>query len=201
LERRFVLKLLALSSAFPALPTRVLAAFRSVHSSLPARPLFKALNPHMDATVTAIAELVIPQTDTPGAKAVRVNQFIDVILAEWYYDEDRTKFLAGLVDVDVRTQLWFGKNFVDVSPLQQTSILEQLGDGMAQAVTSLASSPRGYRGVDPEPEDNSYFMFRRLTLTGYFTSEAGFTQQLHEEIIPGHYDGCMTAAAAPKKAQ
>ena len=45
MKRRAVLKLLALSSAFPALPTRVLAAFRSVHSSLPARPLFKALNP------------------------------------------------------------------------------------------------------------------------------------------------------------
>jgi hypothetical protein len=105
----------------------------------------------MDATVTAIAELIIPQTDTPGAKAVRVNQFIDVILAEWYSDEDRAKFLAGLVDVDVRTQLGFGEKFVDVSPLQQDCILAQLGDGMVQAVTALASSPRGYRGVDPEP--------------------------------------------------
>jgi len=34
-------------------------------------------------------------------------------------------------------------------------------------------------------------MFRQLTLTGYFTSEAGFTQQLREEIIPGRFDGCF----------
>jgi hypothetical protein len=202
LDRREVLKLLALSSALPALPTEVLAAFRAIHSSLPSAPLLKALNPHMDSTVTAMAELLIPQTDTPGAKSVRVNEFIDVILADWYSEDDRAKFLAGLASVDARSHLLFGKNFIEVSSEQQAGILRLLGDEMAQAVNALAAAPRGYRGSDPEPEDNFYFMFRQLTLTGYFTSEAGFTQQLHEEIIPGHYDGCAPVSApAPEKAR
>jgi hypothetical protein len=64
----------------------------------------------------------------------------------------------------------------------------------------VANGPRGYRGSLPEPENNFYFMFRQLTLTGYFTSEAGFTQQLHEEIIPGRFDGCIPpASTAPAK--
>jgi len=43
-------------------------------------------------------------------------------------------------------------------------------------------------------------MFRDLTLTGYFTSEVGAVQQLHEEIIPGRYDGCtpLTPSAQEK---
>ena len=45
-------------------------------------------------------------------------------------------------------------------------------------------------------------MFRQLVLTGYFTSEAGFMQQLHEEIIPGHYNGCIpVVSTTPEKAQ
>ncbi len=201
MDRRKILKLLALGSALPALPTEVLATLRAVYNSLPSAPLLKTLTPHMNATVITMAELIIPQTETPGAKAVRVNEFIDVILSEWYSDEDRKKFLAGLADVDARTRLLFGKDFVEATAQQQAIILELLGDEMALTFNALAAAPRGYRGSDPEPEDNFYFVFRQLVLTGYFTSEAGFTQQLHEEIIPGHYDGCVPVPApTPEKA-
>lgn len=190
MDRRELLKLLAVSSALPAMPAEWVAAFRGIHESL-GSPALRILNPHQDATVIAMAELILPQTDTAGAKAVRVNEFIDRIVAEWYSDEDRSRFLAGLTAVDSRTQTLFKEDFVDASPEQQSEILRALGEEMAQATVALANAPRGYRGADPEPEDNFYFMFRQLTLTGYFTAEAGFTQQLHEEIIPGHFDGCM----------
>ncbi len=202
MDRREALKLIALGSALPALPSEVLAAFRAVHSSLQSVPHLKTLSVHMDATVTAMAELIIPQTDTPGAKAVRVNGFIDVILSDWYSDDDRAKFVAGLADVDARAHLLFGMDFIEASQEQQASILELLGGEMSQAFDALASAPRGYRGSDPAPEDNFYFMFRQLVLTGYFTSEAGFMQQLHEEIIPGYYNGCIpVASTTPEKAQ
>ena len=191
MDRREVLKLLGLSSALPAMPAEWVGAFRAIHASLGSTPALKILNPHQDATVMAMAELILPQTDTPGAKAVRVNEFIDRIVADWYSDQDRVRFLAGLATVDARTQGLFQKDFVDASPPQQSEILRALGEEMAQSTETLANAPRGYRGADPEPEDNFYFMFRQLTLTGYFTSEAGFTEQLHEEIIPGRFDGCI----------
>jgi hypothetical protein len=190
-DRREVLKLLALSSALRAMPAERVSAFRTIHASLGSRPALKILNPHQDATVMAMTELILPQTDTPGAKAVRVNEFIDRIVADWYSDEDRARFLAGLAAVDALTQGLFQRDFVDASPPQQSEILRALGEEMVQATEALANTPRGYRGANPEPGDNFYFMFRQLTLTGYFTSEAGFTQQLHEEIIPGRFDGCI----------
>lgn len=192
MDRRGVLKLLAVSSALPAVPAEWMAAFRALHASLGSAPGLRILTPHQDATVTAMADLILPQTDTPGAKAVRVNEFIDRIVAEWFSDEDRARFLAGLAGVDARTQSLFKSDFVNASPEQQSEILRLLGEEMSQATQALAEAPRGYRGADPEPDDNFYFMFRQLTLTGYFTSETGFTEQLHEEIIPGRFDGCVT---------
>ena len=199
MDRREVLKLLALSSALPALPADLLAAFRSVHADLPATPALKVLSAHQDAIVVAMAELIIPRTETPGAKDTRVNEFIDQILAYWSTDEDRGRFLAGLADVDTRTQKLFNKNFVDASAGEQSDILRLFGEELAQATAALANAPRGYRGSLPQPDNNFYLRFRQLTLIGYFTSESGFTQQLHQEIIPGRYDGCIPLPAVPAK--
>jgi len=191
LDRRELLKLLALSSALPGMPAELLAAFREIHTGLGSVPSLKVFTSHQDATVSTMAEMIIPATETPGAKDVRVNEFMDHIVADWYSEEDRARFLAGLADVDARTQNLFQSSFVDASLSQQAEILRALGDEMAEATAALADGPRGYRGASPEPDDNFYFMFRQLALTGYFTSEAGFTLQLHEEIIPGRFDGCV----------
>ena len=191
MDRRELLKFVALGTALPAMPAEVLAALREVHAGLASNPPRKVFTAHQDATVATMAELIIPATDTPGAKAARVNEFIDHIVADWYSGEERARFLAGLADVDSRAQSQFQKNFVDASLAQQSEILRALGAEMAHATAVLATAPRGYRGSTPEPEDNFYFMFRQLTLTGYFTSEAGFTLQLKEVIIPGRFDGCV----------
>jgi Gluconate 2-dehydrogenase subunit 3 len=193
LDRREALKLLSFSSAPFFIPTEFLSAFREIYDQLPAIPSLKALNPHQDATVTAIADLIIPATETPGAKAVRVNEFIDHIVADWFFDDERARFLSGIAEVDARTQSLFQRNFVDASTEQQTEVLRLLGDEMAAAADFVANGARGYRGSLPEPETDFYFVLRGLVLTGYFTSEAGFTEQLHETIIPGRFDGCVPA--------
>jgi len=199
-DRREVIKLLALGSALPALPPDAFALFVGLHQSLASTPRLKILNAHQDATVTAMAELILPQTDTPGAKTARVNEFIDLIVADWYSEDERSFFLSGLANLDARSQSLFSKNFVDTSATQQSDILRALGDEMAEESTALRTAPRGDRGTDPEPDGNFYFIFRSLALTGYFTSEIGFRQQLHEETIPGHFDGCVPLATlAPGK--
>jgi hypothetical protein len=196
LHRREVLKLLAFGSGVPALGSPLFAACREIHAELGAAPALKILSTHQDATVAAMAELIIPQTDTPGAKDVRVDEFVDRIVSDWYSDEDRQRFLAGLADVDARAQRLFARDFAGAPVDQQLTILRILGEELAEASAALANAPRGYRGEAPQPQNNFYLMFRELTLTSYFTSEAGFTQQLHEEIIPGRYDGCVPLPAA-----
>ena len=104
MQRREALRLLASAAALPLLSREAFSMFQAVHEQLPDQPVLKSLDPHQNATVTIISELIIPQTDTPGAKAARVNEFIDLILTEWYDEEEKSIFMAGLTDVDARAR-------------------------------------------------------------------------------------------------
>ncbi len=183
MKRRDALKLLAATAALPLLSRDAFSLFRAIHQELPSIPALKTLNPHQNATVTTISELIIPQTDTPGAKAARVNEFIDLILTDWYDDDQRSAFLAGLADVDARSQSLFGKDFVSVSPDQQTQILTTLDQQMAP-------EKRFFFDLENLPKENFFASIKQLTLVGYYTSEIGFEQELHQQIIPPRHAGC-----------
>src|SRR5213594_3422050 len=170
MQRREALRLLAATAALPILSRDAFSLFREVHEQLAKAPALKTLNPHQNATVTTMAELIIPQTETPGAKAVRVNEFIDLILTEWYDDEDRTKFLAGLANVDTRSGDLFGKDFVDCAAAQQKQLLTALDEELTEMrQADIYSSHRRRREL---LENKSFFYaIKQLTLVGYFTSE------------------------------
>ena len=125
--------------------------------------------------------MIIPRTDTPSASDAGVSDFIDLILTEWYEASERTYFVNGLAAVDSRTKTLFSKNFVDCSPDQKSEIMVELGAKM------LADAPpvgRHWASDAPSPPTNFYSGFRRLTLTAYYTSEAGATKELHFQVIP-----------------
>src|SRR5919107_708127 len=62
----------------------------------------KVFDPRQNELVITLTELIIPQTDTPGAKAAKVNEYIDTVLAD-AKPEDREKFLQGLAWIDTRS--------------------------------------------------------------------------------------------------
>ena len=187
MRRREALRLLASAAALPVLSSQAFSMFRAVHQQLSEQPTLRTLNPHQNATVTTISELIIPQTDTPGAQAARVNEFIDLILAEWYDEDEKSIFLTGLTDVDNSTRNLFGKDFVDCPEKLQLEVLRALDDEVADA---RAEVRRGSNRKRP-PERNFFFMIKQLTLIGYYTSEVGFEQELHGEIIPARHAGCV----------
>ncbi len=188
MQRREALRLLASAAALPLLSREAFSMFRAVHEQLPEQPVLRTLNPHQNATVTTISELIIPQTDTPGAKAARVNEFIDLILTEWYDEDEKAIFLTGLTDVDTSTRNLLGKDFVDCPEKLQLEVLRALDDEVADA---RAEVRRGSTRRRP-PERNFFFMIKQLTLIGYYTSEIGFEQELHGEIIPARHAGCVS---------
>ena len=195
--RREALKLLAAAAAtVPLLPRDAFTLFQEVHQQLPGTAGFKALNPQQNATVLTISELIIPQTDTPGAKAARVNEFIDLIIAEWYDDEEKSAFLTGLADVDQRSQNSFNKSFVDCSVKQQVQILNDLDE---EARVKWEKTFRRRERNATNEEKQFFPMIKQLTLIGYYTSEIGFVQELHEEIIPARHAGCAPLSAEALK--
>ena len=185
MHRRQALRLLASAATLPLLSREAFSLFQAAHEQLSEQRVLKTLDPHQNATVTTIAEAIIPQTSTPGAKAARVNEFIDLILTEWYDEEEKSTFLTGLADVDSRTRELYGKNFVECGEKQQVEILQALDDEVAARTEDVR------RRRNRPPEKNFFFMIKQLTLVGYYTSQVGFEQELHGEIIPSRHAGCV----------
>jgi len=185
MDRRAALRLLAASAAAGAMPGELTAFGRTLHADLRGR--LRVLDPHQNATIVAMTDLILPATDTPGAKDAKVNEFIDLLLAEWNEAEERERFLTGLAAVDTRAQATFGKTFVDGSPREQTELLTVLDHEAAQW-NARRGPARG-----PEP---FYRRLKWVTLFGYFTSQVGAEQEAHFAIIPGRFVPCAPADTA-----
>lgn len=175
MNRREALLLLAGTAA---LPDQLLAVGRAVHKRAHAGTL-RALTPHQNATVATIAELIIPRTDTPGAREAGVPAFIDLMLAESADDEQRQTFMAGLANLDERSRAAFEKDFIGCTPPQQTEILQDLDYELARL-----------RDTKSDTSKNFFQAMKWLTLMGYYTSEAGATSELHYRVVPGRYEPC-----------
>jgi Gluconate 2-dehydrogenase subunit 3 len=200
MNRRELLKLLAGTAIASTLPGELFAAARELHGQLENGSSLRTLNPHQDAVVTTISELIIPATDTPGAKAARVNEFIDLVLTEWYEEEERNRFLAGLADVDTRARTLFGKDFVECGEKQQVDVLTALDQEVASVRETVLPSMLARDKVELL-EKQFFYMIKRLTLFGYYTSEIGSDQELHYEVIPTEHAGCAPINETAKTAE
>ena len=196
MQRRDVLKMLATGAVLPVFSSPMAAFFREAQAQTGPGYKLRTLNPHQNATVVVMTDLIIPETDTPGAKAARVNEFIDVILTEWATEEERQNFLNGLAGIDKQSQELFGKDFVDASAQQQVTLLRALDDVSAnQRAEKREKHGNTVPELDAHLKGNFYDVFRNLTLHGYYTSEIGFTQELKLQIIPGAQHGCAKVGA------
>ena len=87
---------------------------------------FQTLDAHQRATVAELAEMIIPTTETPGAKSAAIDEFADIILTEWSTEAERTEFIAGLAALDAQAMQWFGQPFVRAMAPQRTQLLTTL---------------------------------------------------------------------------
>ncbi len=85
----------------------------------------KFFDAHQNETVIALTDLIIPATDTPGAKGARVNEWMDKFFADGRVDE-RNHFLEGLGSLDAAALNKHMKPFTECSKPQQIAILTDL---------------------------------------------------------------------------
>lgn len=129
--------------------------------------------------VTVLAELILPETDTPGAIAAGVPRFIDTMVGEALLDDDRTRFLDGIDAFDTRCVDTYGTPFLESPPGEQVALLGEVDE---------ETFGPGAEPIDPEAP-SFYVMLKQMTLVGYYTSEIGATQELQLNLVPGRYDG------------
>jgi len=141
--------------------------------------------------VAAMAEVVIPRTETPGAIDAGVPAFIELMVANWLNDEETAIFMAGLQDIETRIPLESGKPFNQLSSEEQLHIMETLED-------AASDSPwYEFGNVQREYISDAPFIcqVKELTIWGFFTSEEGGSQVLRYDPMPMYFDGNIPLAS------
>jgi gluconate 2-dehydrogenase gamma chain len=137
--------------------------------------------------ISEIAEIIIPKTDTAGAKEAGVPAFIDTMLKDVYAQEDKDKFIAGLNEFKENAKKSTGSDFLDLNSNDQVEFFKSVHD---PAVSGFKTG---------EIKERPFVLtVKELTCLGFFTSEPGATQVLQYEPVPGAYHGCVPLAEVGK---
>ncbi len=133
-----------------------------------------SLDTHKDM-IAALADRIIPATDTPGASAAGVPQYIADVFADFFTDDQQSEFAAGLDGLASTLDELGGGDFAALSPDKQDAALTKFVDDQDAA------------------GQFEWQQIRDMTIFGYYTSEIA-TQELSFEEVPGRYEACIPLA-------
>jgi hypothetical protein len=134
------------------------------------------------AWLDEVAETLLPETDTPGARAAATGAFIALMVQDTYTPEEQERFRGGLQTLEQWATDQHGAGFMDLPPAERLAVLEHF-DVQQFAYMKEKS--------DEDPT-HPFRMFKELCLLGYFTSEIGYKQAQRYQETPGRFDPCVT---------
>jgi hypothetical protein len=170
MHRRDILKALGAAAALAVLPEHeAFAAWTRLGSR---EPFTGSLSDAQLALIGAVADTILPRTDSPSATDVNVPAFIDVIVSENFSDNQRAAFTGALPGLEAALRGSDGTPFVAMDPEHRAVALG--------AVERASRQPQPFA---------TYWRLKGLVIHGYFTSERVARQVLHYDMMPGRYDG------------
>lgn len=179
MQRREVLRFLGTAALGPLLiglpPEERLRMGRALHTRALVSKPGQVLNPEQMAQLRALADTILPKTDTPGALEVGAPEFFDLLLAEWYPEAERNEIVSGMNTLEERCRQAHGKPFAELDATNRAAFLTTI------------DVPRATRGT---PED----IFGRVKdglIFGFVTSKSISELTRTTPIIPGRFDGCV----------
>lgn len=138
------------------------------------------LNEQQLSITAALAEAIIPATDTPGAVGVGAPSYISHHLKFCAPVWRQEQFVKGLQRIEQQAIARFQSGFTWLTQEQQTLLLQ-----------ALEAKREGFT----EHDKDFFVLMKSLTLLAYYTSEIGATQELAYLAIPGGYKGSFPFAA------
>lgn len=131
------------------------------------------LSAKQEGLLAEIVETLIPATDTPGAKELKVHSFINKVVTDCFEEDAQVALVKGLEQVEKLSQAKYKKSFSAISSAEKTAILEQMS-------------------LTEEAGQKDFFeLVKGLTIHGYMTSEYVMTNIVKYEMVPGRYHGCV----------
>ena len=145
------------------------------------------------ALLDEIADTILPETSTPGAKAAKTGAFMALMVTDTYTERNQQVFRAGLGAVDAASTGAHQVAFMQATPRQRLSVIEALDREQKQVMDARRAAPSNRAPAPSSSNDEPphYFrMMKELALLGYFTSEIGCTKAMQYIEAPGRYDPC-----------
>jgi Gluconate 2-dehydrogenase subunit 3 len=131
------------------------------------------LNFSQESLLTEIVETIIPKTDTPGAKELVINKFVEKMVTDCYDKKAQDVLAKGLVSVENMAKKDYLQPFVECDGKQKLAILNSM----------LNSSNN---------EDKDFVkLVKNITIQGYLNSEYVMTNLRIFEFVPGRFHGCV----------
>jgi hypothetical protein len=126
------------------------------------------------AFLDEVAETILPETKTPGAKAAHVGAFMALMVTDTYEEREQGIFRDGMRKLNEAS-------FMTATPAERLTLLERLD-----------REQKAYMDARERGAPAHYFrLMKELTLLGYFTSEIGYTKAMRYLETPGRFDPCV----------
>lgn len=134
-------------------------------------------------TLASMADLIIPQTDTPGALATDCHWFVDNQLKHCFDSDEQAVATVILNKIDTVALGQWGKAFYQGEQAGQLALL-----------TALEATEDPFTQADTK----AFKMLKALVVFGFFTSKVGMTQLLAYDPVPGGFKGSVPYASVGK---
>lgn len=154
------------------------------------------------AFLDEVAETILPQTTSAGAKAAGVGRYMTVMVNDCYSKEDQDIFHKGISQLNEASEKMNGHDFMKSTPEERTKLLVSLDAERkdyqnkkwdferVQNEKEREEKARGNKEFKKETMGNHYFQqMKQLTIAGYFTSEKGRKEALRYTPVPGKFQG------------
>ncbi|SDJ56939.1 Gluconate 2-dehydrogenase subunit 3 [Pedobacter sp. ok626] len=152
--------------------------------SLSAKPDFRTLH-HMQGLIAELAEVIIPRTDTPGAKDAMVDVFIVDMIKSCTDVKTQNNFIVGLNELKNYTLNNYHTSFSDCSINDKFAILKHFEKKSTYHFDSLNKIDRKFLGLP------FFIKLKQLTVEGYCISQIGATTGLVYDYIPHSFQACI----------
>ena len=146
------------------------------------KPLF--LDEHQNETLIVLSDLIIPKTDSPGAKEALVNRYIDLVLAAERPEAQRA-FLNSLGFIDGESMRRYKTAFRYLSREEQDELLHSI------AYPRAGSNWAGDTAAPPDPAHGHFQHLKQQIAMTYYDSPIGSKELGWDGAFAhGPYKGC-----------
>lgn len=160
--------------------------------------------PYLDsstfALLTAVADTIVPRTDTAGAVDAKVPASIDALLVNWASGERRYQITQALAEIDSLARTALGKGFAQLSAAERLALLK--GHDAAALKTTASQAPRSIKNLMAGPAfvNPGYGKLKELIVLLYYVSEPALTQELSYIHAPGEWQPSIPVTSETRPA-